>query len=417
MKNRQDALHFAWALADQAIVSLGNFGLSITLARVLSSAEYGRFSFMLSFFLLLNTLHQAFVSYALSVDGARAESTILGQLIGVALTLTVLINIPFAAVTGLGALSVHAPQLIVPAALALFAWQLQEVFRRAKMSQLSHHVAILTDTVRYLGVWGVVIIFATIMHIDGKFVLWVIVAGSVAGAVVGASGLPFPRRIKRADLVGIFRENWHTTRLVFWSSLISLFSVQLFLWATVWIHGSAAAGSFQALVNLVAIASPLMYGVENLLVPKIAKSWPDLSRTELRRTVISHIIASLAVTAPFFAVLVAVPDWVLRLFYGQHSQYVLFDSGLYWLVATYAFFIISTGLGAALKGCRANEGLLAMQLYSAVVGAISGVGFIWYYGVLGACIASALTGGVRVIVVSFYFFRLEVVGPVQPSGI
>src|ERR1700761_250332 len=61
-------------LTDQAIASLGNFAFNVLLARSFSEHDYGAFALILSVVLFLNTLHQAFVTFPLSVEAAAGTA-------------------------------------------------------------------------------------------------------------------------------------------------------------------------------------------------------------------------------------------------------------------------------------------------------------------------------------------------------
>src|ERR1700761_6481129 len=101
----------AGGLADQAVVSLGNFALSVSLARLLPVAGYGQFSVALSFLLFFNTLHQAVIVYPLSVHAAPADEPRYAQILQSAMILTPLCALMFLPVLGAGLASMGAVAL------------------------------------------------------------------------------------------------------------------------------------------------------------------------------------------------------------------------------------------------------------------------------------------------------------------
>src|SRR4030095_3337931 len=73
-----------WAIADQGIVSLGNFLTTIILARALTPDAYGLWSVIFGLILFLNVFPSSLVNYPLSVRlAARDDSS--GQLVKAAL--------------------------------------------------------------------------------------------------------------------------------------------------------------------------------------------------------------------------------------------------------------------------------------------------------------------------------------------
>ncbi|HMB94992.1 MAG TPA: hypothetical protein VKK61_03035, partial [Tepidisphaeraceae bacterium] len=70
----QDSRRSFWAFADQGIVSLGNFGINIVLARHFAQTsdltDYGKFWVLMELILFLNGVQAALLIYPLSVRGA-----------------------------------------------------------------------------------------------------------------------------------------------------------------------------------------------------------------------------------------------------------------------------------------------------------------------------------------------------------
>jgi hypothetical protein len=63
-----------WALADQGVVSLGTFLMSILLARHLAPAEYGIYALIFAAIFFFNGIHMSLVTYPLSVSGATVDT-------------------------------------------------------------------------------------------------------------------------------------------------------------------------------------------------------------------------------------------------------------------------------------------------------------------------------------------------------
>ena len=58
-----------WSLFDQCIVSVGNFAVTLLLARLLVPAEYGVYSLLLLLTLALATITSSLLFYPLTVRG------------------------------------------------------------------------------------------------------------------------------------------------------------------------------------------------------------------------------------------------------------------------------------------------------------------------------------------------------------
>ena len=87
-----DSKRSFWAMADQGVVSLGNFGVSILLAgcfeRAHNLSDFGAYWILMELMLFLNGMQAAVVVYPLSVRGAVADRIGLGKMTSMSLLLT-----------------------------------------------------------------------------------------------------------------------------------------------------------------------------------------------------------------------------------------------------------------------------------------------------------------------------------------
>jgi len=380
-------------LADQAIVSLGNFALTVLLARALPAAQYGEFSVALSFILFFNTLHQALVIYPLSVRGASASAEAFPPLAGAALLLTPLCALAFLPGLGAGLVSVARLDLLGPAFLALLAWQWQEVVRRGLLARRRFAAAIAIDLVRYFGTAGAVLGLAHDLTPGWVFLL--IAALSLAAILPflpdgWRAARPAARHLG-AELAG----HWRLAAPVLGASLLTALSVQWFLWLLAWQGRPDHAAALVALANIVSIANPLILGIENILVPEIARLRDRLDTAALVRLAARRGLACAALIAPFFLAILLFPEQAARLFYGAATPYAGQPGCLRILVAAYVTTLAAAVVGAALRGLQASGAVFRMQLYPALLGLTLGSWLTWRFGVPGACLAALLAGLVR----------------------
>jgi O-antigen/teichoic acid export membrane protein len=397
-------------LADQAMVSLGNFALSVSLARILPVTDYGVYSVILSFLLFFNTLHQAFIIYPLSVHTAAASPRMHARLLRVAVLLTLPCALPFTLILSAALWSIGHLTLLPVVSAALLAWQIQEVFRRSLIARNFHKFAILIDGVRYLGPLTAVLVFAS--TIDTANVFIAIAALSIVSSL---PLIPLLRRPAAAlrSLPQELARHWRLAMPVLGANLLSVFSTQWFLWLLAWRHTPDAVASLVALTNVVAIASPVMLGAENILVPQIARMRDQLTFAGLMRIVGRNCLLCAALVTPFFLTIVVFPRRVLGLIYGGSSLYTTHIAALDMLVGVYACFLLSYILAATLRGYRAGAAVFSMQLYPAVLGLTLGSWLTIRFGLNGAALASLLAGLLRVGMGCFHVLRLrdEAVAP------
>src|SRR4051812_38292646 len=85
-----------WPLADQGVVSTGNFLTLVLVARSVPKNEYGVFGLLLEFIFYLNTFQTALITYPLTVKGAVIDRDQLRRLATAALILTFVLAAPVA---------------------------------------------------------------------------------------------------------------------------------------------------------------------------------------------------------------------------------------------------------------------------------------------------------------------------------
>ena len=394
-------------LTDQAIVSAGNFGLNIFLARSFSEMDYGAFALILSFVVFLNTLHQAFVIFPLSVDGAAAAPSSLGYFLALAASLTALETILFFPVISGATLSVGRLALLPQAPLFRLAWQLQEVWRRGLIARGRYGDAIGNDFVRYIVVLMALIAMDYLKLLSLQSVFILLVAASLLTCWPLLAPLLAEERRVRQTLRSELRAHWRMAAPVLGANLLAVLSTQWFLWLLAWGHDLASSAALVALANIAGFASPVMYGLENILVPEIARQRDSLTFTALMQLVWRRGVAGALLVLPFFAIVLIWPAPVLHLFYGAHKSYSQFTLSLQMLAAAYITYLVAYVLGAALRGYRASRAVLKMQLYPALMGITVGSWLTLRFGVSGACFAALIAGAMRVGIGWHYVTRLR----------
>ncbi len=398
-----------WALiggvADQGIVSLGNFALTVILARGLPAAGYGLFSVALSFLLFFNTLHQALITYPLCVRSAGAAPAETPRLLAVATLLTPLAALACAPVLAGGLASVGHLGLTPLAFAALLAWQLQDVVRRSALARANYRAAIATDLIRYIGPAAALLALSGHLGVKGAFLL--IAASSLAGL------LPFLGALTRGmgpALRGLGEEmilHWRLAAPVLGANLLAALSVQWFLWLLAWRDDPGGAALLVALTNIVAIANPVIFGVENVLMPEVARAQPILTFAGLLRLMGRRALLCGVLIAPVFLLILAFPERATRLFYGAATPYADHAADLRLLVGAYICILAAFIFSAVLRGYRASGAVFRMQLYPALFGLTAGSWLTWQYGVTGACLSALLAGLVRAAVGFHSVLRLR----------
>ena len=384
----------SWSLFDQGIVSLGNFFTQMLLARSLGSSEYGIFALLYGVLFFLITSLGTLLTYPLSVKGASADPHELRRLTGASLWFHAGLMLPEAVIV-LGAVAVlHHTDLFPLALVALFFWQFQEILRRALMARLDHRNAIWGDSLSYVGQALAIAVLAGMGALTLKSTFLAIAATSAAASVVQVLQAK-PQSIGVAEARGLAAEYWRVGRWASSTNLANGATQQVFPWLLGFVFGTSEAGSFQAVVNPLKALNPLIVGMQNVMVPAVAKAQRKGGtgaglRSGLRYTAIGFVLFS-----PYLVVMLAWPHAVLGLLYGSHSLYSQLKLALRICVLAYAFSYWAEVASSLLNGLGLPKVGFLAQLGATGAAVIVGVPLTFRGGLAGAIVSLGVSAAVK----------------------
>jgi len=401
-RRRSLKLQGFWAIADQGVVSLGNFLTTIIVARALSPQAFGIWTVIFGLILFLNGLHGSLITYPLSVRVASLDDGDVGQLVVASLALTSILALPQALILFGAGFLIGGPALGLWAIVGLLCWQLQETTRRALMARLAFRTALFTDAISYLGQAGVLWLLARSGQLTPEIGFAVIALTCGVAAVVQLS-LIRVRLTVPSGLRDWARSFWMTGYWVLGSSLVTNFSIQAVPWALFLFRGPAEAAGFQAISNLLGVAHPIMLSLGNIVVPAAARIHVKEGLAAARRLALSRAAQFGLLLLPYVAALLIFPRQFLGLFYGPGSPYVALDSALRLLTLIYALHYVSLALKFLLNALEKNRPQFVVELCGSLLLAGLVVPLVLRFGLAGAIfatgvwLATRLTGNVIVL--------------------
>jgi len=386
-------------------VSLGGFLTQVILARYLAPRDYGVFALIFGTLILLNVCHWALVAYPLSVIGASSGVDRLRQLTGSSLLVTILLVLPFAAIITAVTFFLGHPQLVLWVTIASLSWQVQETLRRGLMAHLLHHSAIWGDAVSYLGqgaiIWGLA--FHGWLTLSRAFA--VVAVTSVAAAVVQSLQL----RLKFAgfrETAALFPVYWRLGRWAVVAHATDTGTLQAFPWALAVLHGPEQAAFFQAAMNVLGITSPVLFGMNNLIVPSSARTQNAGEIRESWRAAKKYAAFGFLVMALCLLALLVWPKSVLTVFYGGSSAYLDLGRAVRLLAVAYLFSYWFVVIGAFFNGMKKPSLVFGSEVFALAAVLLPGVALAQHYGVEGACVGVLLVSFLRLTGAAFFLFRL-----------
>ena len=380
----------AWAIADQAAVSGGNFLTSLILLRTLLPTEFGTYALILNSIIFANNLQQAFIGYPLCVRAARSNAAQLRRVLSFALLGTVLLQLTlFAPALTAVNYGLHQSSLLLASVIALCCWQLQDTVRASFQAKLEQRRALLGDAMSYIG-QAVLLGLLCLRHKPQlATIFWIIAATSLAALLVQlAQSRPSltPKRVVRP----LAREFW---RLGYWtvgSKLVSFLTLQAFPWVMLIRHGPVEVAGFQAVFQFMAFSNPLMFSIGSLITATTSKD-----RTYKTPAIRKYILFSSGLMICYLMTLGLAAPFLLRVLYGVHSPYLVYGTVLRVFAAAWKLEVAALLATAILGGLREPRSVFLQQFSGATIALLFGLPLAFYKGLLAAIIGILLVSATR----------------------
>jgi O-antigen/teichoic acid export membrane protein len=387
-----------WSLADQGVVSVGNFATTIFVVSGLPPRETGLYGILLDLTFFLNSIHAPLLTYPLSVKGAASDAGTTGRLTYASLSLTAVAGL---CLLGAGVVAGVATGQVAPviwAAIATAMWQLQEVTRRALMARLRVRAAVLGDGISYLGqALGVWMLLQT-NSMTLERIMMVVAATSAMALLVQTIQV----RVERVGLQQIkdyARQFWQMGSWLLAGNLTGIICIPAFAWVLVYFHGLEAGAVNLALLSLLKVSHPIMSAVSNLIIPSVASARGRGDREGMWRTFVKQAALGAVLLAPFFMVLAIVPELVLRLVYsGDHThQYAAYAGTLRVIVLSYVLVYLANMTTAYLTAVEKGRDVFAGHIANTAGSIFIGLPMTAVWGVVGAGWGGGIAVGARLV--------------------
>jgi O-antigen/teichoic acid export membrane protein len=397
-------------LVDQGIVSVGTFSVNIILARLLLPIDYGTFSIILALLMGLQIFNTTLIFYPLTIRIAGAGSD-RNTVISSSLTLLTMLLVPLSLALGIGLIAFGYGQLALPVVIWFCAWQLQETFRRTLFAEFRHGVAVIGDSVSYLGQSLVVILLPLFDALTIVNVFWAMAATSALAAVIQIVQVkPVWRRC--ADLVAVIKDYWAMGGWSLASSVTNAMRFNALVWMIAAFSSRAEVAEFQAALNVANLANPILFGLCNLIPQTAAASNSGVAGAW--RATRHYAAFGFPPIAIYYAFLIVSPGPMLWLFYGSGSGYLQVGMAVQILGAAYIFNYASEMICSFLHGINSARNVLTINLLGIAIAIVTFLLVFPSVGWMAAAVAIAVSNCVRLIVAFTSLKRLVSDADVRP---
>ncbi len=373
----------AFVVADQFVVSLGNFGTNLLLIRTLEPSVFGVYAVLWSVMLLLNMLQSSLIVHPMLVMAASAGELGARKLAGAALSATLAAAPIAAGVLFTAASGLHHADAGGWIILASLSWQVQEVLRRSLISRRQYRRCIPGDSISYLGQAIVLLLLSRFENLS-----LVIVFASMAGTSILAAALqayqarPVPSRVR--DLVSDFREFWKIGQWIANLNVVASVTTTALPWALAFFRGSVAVAGYQALLYCVGIVQPLAFSLGSVVAVETARWSASGMVPESARKILRPVAAGGLGILCYSAILLLFPGTILRLLSGSGSAYLQLTQELRLFALAGLLLYSGHMLNEALIGLRETRKAFLSQCSSALACIAVSLPLLMTHGVLGA---------------------------------
>ena len=375
-----------WALADQAVASLGNCLTGIAVAATLPAQDLGTFALMFGMLLFVNSLHTSLVTYPMLVRGAPADPKTLRVLGGEAIFLT----FSFAPILSLGVVMMaqiqHSASLIPWAFAAMLFWQLQETTRRGMMAHLRHREAVLGDAISYLGQAGAMWFLLSRKSLTLESAYMSMAITSLLGLLVQAIQFRPILRLSRG-LSDMFRDAWWNGRWVLLTNVLAIFTVQATPWTLDYFFGNVEVAHYAVLAQVMGVSNPIVISVAGLVVPAVAFARKREGIGAAKRIALSYGAQGAILLLPYYAIVLTLPGFAISIFSKGNPEYVGLENHLRLLAIGYFLVFPGHVIQAVLNGLGHSRAAFKSQLVFSAGVVLIGLPLVGWLGLKGAVIA------------------------------
>jgi O-antigen/teichoic acid export membrane protein len=394
----------SWSLIDQGIVSLGTFLINIILARHLSPHDYGLFTILFAAIFLVQTVTGSLVFYPLSVRGGAADGEERMRFILNAVVFATIISILTSFVLALFSNTVLDPRLIVCAPAFYFARQIQETLRRGLFTQFRHRDAILGDFISYIGPC-ILLAFLMRRHEVSLETAFFAMAATTFLAIIVQLAQGSVLWTPPIQLHKIARDFWDLGKWSFTSNVATRIQEQILPFLLAATAGPSAAAGLQASLNITNVSNPIIAGLSNV-IPQATARASERGPLEAWRVAYPFILFGSPPIILFLFILLYVPESILGLIYSGEPHYQQLGDAVRLLALATALNYATLAGSSFLFGAGAGLKVHHVEIYGTIVAVLAAVILVTIYGLLGSCLALALTNLVRATLVYHQIFLL-----------
>jgi O-antigen/teichoic acid export membrane protein len=398
-------------LIDQGVVSIGSFAVNIMLARHLAPADYGTFAVIYGLLMGAQIFCATLIYYPLTIRLA-APGGDRSDVISSSMALLAMLLVALSIAIGVGLIAFRHQDLIFPALVWFWIWQLQEMFRRILFAEFRHSTAVIGDAVGYFGQALVVVALPLFDALTLVHVFWAMAATSILAAAIQLIQVnPLWRRPE--NLAAVLKDYWMIGGWSLGGNVVNAMRFNTMIWLTAALAGRAEVAQYQAALNVANLANPILFGMCNLIPQTAAHASGDGVAGAWKAT--RHYAAfGFPPIAIYYAFLIVSPAPMLWLFYGGNSLYLSVGLAVQILGGAFIFNYAAEMICSFLHGVNSARNVLTINLLGTAIAVVVFLLAFAAAGWMAAPIAIAVSSCTRLFLALASLKRLVADADVRP---
>lgn len=393
-----------WSVADQALFVLPNFALNLLLARWLTPAEYGAFAVAYQVFLVIGTLHDAFLLEPMQVFSHSRHRDRLGDYTNIVvhgqwafsafLTISLLLTACAVSKFGDAALARAFLGLALAGPFILWLWLMRRACYARLRPRLAASTAGLYVLLMSVGI-GVLCAAGALTLTTALLALGLSSAAAALSLTLRLGVRPFPPR-PAGQLARMARiEHWRYGRWASANGLLAAAPAMLYYTILPLWGGLEAAATLRALLNLMLPLIHLTYALNALLLPTLVRQRDSglLPRTAQR---VAMLFGSVALA--YVIVVAAAGGPVIAFLYdGRYTD----AAPLLWVLGLWhVLMLVGRVVSVAVRALERPDQAFWAQLGACLCWCTAGVWAVAAQGIAGVGIAGIVGALVMLFVLA-----------------
>lgn len=384
-----------WAIADQGVVSLANFGINVGIGRWLAETDYGAFASALAVFVMFQMVHASGFIEPMLVVGTRKHRSRLRDYRSVLLRFHGRLAVGIAALCGFGALVFWArgahplAEAMLGVGIAAYSVLLFYLYRKmCYMVDRSGLAAVAGTTYLILMAAGLLVLRLS----DGLSLVSAYAVMGFAAAMAAALlhwKMPVGESVPGAkDAISgeVLRDHASYGKWALGAAVMVWFPPNIYYLVLPYTTGLAATGELRAVMNLLMPLLQANIAIAAVLLPRLAESRGDRRFHDVISRFTKGIVLS---CVAYWAIMVGTAEPIMSALYG--GRYTG-SSGLIWILGALPLVSgLALARRTALQALERPDVVFRVSVAAAIFSGTFGVYLTWRFDLAGAALAMVLS--------------------------